>query len=429
MTTPRFDQNLIYAFFNFITEVYRLHGDREDIRKTIKKGYMSACFRGDSKIFEPFPGKPSRKHLPENSAQVSAQIDSFYKEDNFCGKRSRPKVFVWKIRSLTLFLGDVVGSSGNNSTSVGSPGEFHETVLAPSGSPGVFDDPILFATLRTVSDEHNSVVDLSGASGVVVDTPRVAGEVGIFSVEGYCDGTVGGESTSQSVFVMSPDLLEVEVFQTDAAADRGAFSVGPGVARSVRVLLLMGKSIRKRVIDGEGRISTSATEVHVLRISVQSAINELLFGEIEPLPGVLHNSGLDGSNRGESVARSTASLVLDRGDGLPSPVHGFWSIGHGNLGNRSVETSSDFFVYDGAQLGCSDFGISQIRERIQAQEIGNLSFLESSVVRLDLMESRVESLETSGFHRGTSVLFAMSSLEATPLGVEYIASGSSTENE
>ena len=66
-------------------------------------------------------------------------------------------------------------------------------VVAPTGSPGVPNDPVLLAVLRAIANNGHTVVKRGTAFSGVQDTTRVALEYGLISLDtdrhrsiGYC---------------------------------------------------------------------------------------------------------------------------------------------------------------------------------------------------------------------------------------------------
>ena len=63
------------------------------------------------------------------------------------------------------------GSIGFNVAHVGTTGEQDVTALSPAGTPRVTDDPIVLPSERSVTDDNDGVVDLTGTVAKVDSAP------------------------------------------------------------------------------------------------------------------------------------------------------------------------------------------------------------------------------------------------------------------
>jgi len=84
------------------------------------------------------------------------------------------------ISLLDVRVGNVLVDTASSSTAGGS--NFDETVVSPSGSPGVLNEEVVLTTLGSVTNSSDGVVDGGTAGGAGDDTTRVSLEdVGISS--------------------------------------------------------------------------------------------------------------------------------------------------------------------------------------------------------------------------------------------------------
>ena len=63
------------------------------------------------------------------------------------------------------------GSVGFNVAHVVTTGEQDVTALSPAGTPRVTDDPVVFSVERSVTDDDDGVVDLTGTVARVDSAP------------------------------------------------------------------------------------------------------------------------------------------------------------------------------------------------------------------------------------------------------------------
>lgn len=179
--------------------------------------------------------------------------------------------------------------------------------VTPSGSPGVSDDVVVLATLVSVSNDGDGVVESGWAGGGVEDTASVLLEVSVASSEGNGEDTlVGG-----SLVLGGSSCNRLPGRDSDGTRSSSASSI------SGSVWVLGGEHLwlGLEVVPGRGVPSTVAT--------VWDAVNKLLLREVEELL-VLSPVGILGTSGGtESPAGTTSTLVLDgTNTALRSPVLG-----------------------------------------------------------------------------------------------------------
>ena len=205
--------------------------------------------------------------------------------------------------------GSGVGESGvagvvEESTVSPVPGELDEAAVSPGASPGVLDEDVVGG----VSDGGDGVVRSAGTGGVPDDSSLV-----LLEVVGHLEGN-GKRAGSESL-----DVGSLRSCNRGVSGDLGSDHVvgaGGRFARSVLVdVAVVGSgsqtsSVLLGVVVAVRRPSSLAT----ISGGVDT-VQPFLLGEVPQLSSDLLVPGLKTSNSSECPARSTASLVLDGGDG------------------------------------------------------------------------------------------------------------------
>lgn len=204
-----------------------------------------------------------------------------------------------------------VGVALGDSAHVSSSLHLEETLIAPSRTPRVFDVPEVHTILRAKSSCQNCMVDVLSSGSTVasfVDTSFV-----VFEASNDLERNSHRSSIVETLSQLNLITLS-DIESTKTHISNGNF-------RSVNAL-----SILSSVGISDVRFKASGvfdvlecmrgeTSMASVIIEVTSAVNQLLFREgkvatfSEDVP-----VGFHGANSGEGPARSTRSLVLDRGD-------------------------------------------------------------------------------------------------------------------
>ncbi|KAF1754016.1 hypothetical protein GCK72_020574 [Caenorhabditis remanei] len=186
----------------------------------------------------------------------------------------------------------IASLGGDSTVVVAVTGDADVSLLSPSGSPRVLDEPVVSVLwVGTVSDEKDSVVELLGRAFLV-----------ILLLISFWKISVS--------LVISSNVLLVEV----------ALHVTSLVW--VRVLGI-NTVVVTNVLKGLVHKSSVASVVSVLG----GAVDEILFGERDELSKLASVLSFECSGGGERPARSTHSLVLDIGDEMGvTPVDLIWDL-------------------------------------------------------------------------------------------------------
>jgi len=141
------------------------------------------------------------------------------------------------------------------------------TSVTPAGAPGVSNDPVVFATLVTITDHSDGVVDLGWAVLVVEDTASVLLERSVSGSES------DGNDTSVKGSLMLGDGASGNRFPIADFDFAGVFISARCLSSSVWVLGTLHLTVLFEVAPGVGVEATVATVVSC------AAVNELLLRE------------------------------------------------------------------------------------------------------------------------------------------------------
>jgi len=190
------------------------------------------------------------------------------------------------ISLLDVRVGNVLVDTASSSTAGGS--NFDETVVSPSGSPGVLNEEVVLTTLGSVTNSSDGVVDGGTAGGAGDDTTRVSLEdVGISS-----DGDGVGlrlKSRLNGVNILADELeggLATHDFSVHDTL--GGVVLASTVKSGVGVVLSLLEGVVHQVAPGEVVPATAAAVV----LPSTRAVNELLLGK-----GVDNILDIDGVGR------------------------------------------------------------------------------------------------------------------------------------
>merc|ERR1712168_694320 len=259
---------------------------------------------------------------------------------------------------LTGWLSLGVASHGGNATLVVlSLGHLDVSSLSPDSAPRVLDNPVVLASLATVSNSQDTMVErVAGAVGLVVDTAGVQLEGVVGSVDGN-----GDRDHSNSLLKVT---LVTEVVGGVSAVRLGHL-VGVG-------LLSVDSTVLEDVLEGDVGVAAVAGVV------VGVTVHQVLLGEGDEVARGNGVSALDSSDGGESPAGAALALVLDRGDSaIISPVHGQRGLDIGKV--------SSLHALDRPESGVEvdKLVVGQISKLVDAQPVGVFACLVLSVVLLD----------------------------------------------
>merc|ERR1712168_1085231 len=225
---------------------------------------------------------------------------------------------------LTGWLSLGVASHGGNATLVvPSLGHLDVSSLSPDSAPRVLDNPVVLASLATISNSQDTMVEgVAGAVGLVVDTAGV-------QLEGVVGGVDGNGDRDHS----NSPLKVTLVTEADPLGARDGGSQVVVRVSAVRLSHLVGVgllSVDSTVLEDvlEGDVGVAA----VAGVVVGVTVHQVLLGEGDEVARGNGVSALDSSDGGESPAGAALALVLDRGDSaIISPVHGQRGIDIGKV--------------------------------------------------------------------------------------------------
>ena len=222
--------------------------------------------------------------------------------------------------------------------------------LTPGGAPGVLDEPVVLARVRSVTGGEDTVVELLTAGRGGEDATSVEGPVG--GVNGDRDGLLGNgrhEGVGRLVDVL-------------VARDRGNVLARGLLARAVLGSVRVGSPRADATVLDDPR-ETVVHEATVAPVVTGVAVDELLGRQrVQALARDGHKTLNTGTGR-ESPARTALALVLD--------------VSHGTLGDpvdRRGEVDN------------------RPREGVHAARLGSLRGLEVQVVSLELVLGQVSKL-------------------------------------
>jgi hypothetical protein len=267
------------------------------------------------------------------------------------------------------------------------------TILSPSGSPAVSDNPeVTLSSISTITNHLDSMIqtDVIREAAPVKDTARVEAPVG------------GIYSNSQRTNVSKVEHGGILIIRhgviTSDSNNRG--SIGDiiqtvsglkGVSRLVRVAVFCGMSEKLDVSVAKLRDGSHATTGTTASQSVRGAGSDLLGGKHSHGTGSDGSIGLNHLSGGKGPARSTGALVLDsRYSSRISPVNRFREV----LGiNLDRLLSSTFRL--GQSLVTSkalglEFFLGHVGELVDAKLVAESSF----VVGLNHLHVLSKDLET-----------------------------------
>lgn len=192
--------------------------------------------------------------------------------------------------------------------------------LAPRSTPGVSDNVVVLASLSTVANGSDGVIELGTAGDVIEDTTLVHLEGHLISLNGDGDG---GESDG-SLKLGNGVGLDVRVGSNLDLLEGlgGRAGTGGASAGGIRVLGLKLCRVSLKIREGMGLPATVATLGSVI------ARDNLLLGKGEELTGLDEVGTLKSADGGESPAGTALGLVLGSVNGtLGSPVDGIGELG------------------------------------------------------------------------------------------------------
>jgi len=185
------------------------------------------------------------------------------------------------VRSVELDSAD----SGTSSV----VGDSHVTRLSPGGTPGVSEDVVALAILRSVSNETDSVVDGGSAGGWVEDSRSIELESKL-DIDSDGDGLLSKSSLNLGLGSWG-DVDTGKISDTSSRVLGGHAGL---VNSSISVVGLK---------DGiSGLIVVPSPPSSIAGVSVGVTVNELLLGELEELSSGNEVSSLHGLDGGEGPA-------------------------------------------------------------------------------------------------------------------------------
>jgi len=163
-------------------------------------------------------------------------------------------------------------TTGSTISRVVVSGELKVATLTPEGAPGVLDEPVVFTLLGTVSNDKDTVIEVSAATEETTtahDTSEVELEGEGASIDGNGDRTLS-DSTLQGLSVVGRDILET------LNSDRSTFSMALSVEdTSVRILVFSFDGSLLSILEGRIHKTTHAALITLSR----GAVNKLLLRE------------------------------------------------------------------------------------------------------------------------------------------------------
>ena len=202
-----------------------------------------------------------------------------------------------------------VGAGGAVCCCCGGAGEADITMLAPIGTPAVFDNPIIFAgcgggsRLGAETHEQDTMVGVGAAARGINDTPLIKLERRLIGLNGHRDGSIV-QRIEEGVLVVGFDIIAGREVCAGEAVGAGALLCRVGV------VFLGAHTILNGVTEGVVHDAAIAAMVAVSGGTIQ----ELLLGKADVLAGVNHPGTLKCSGGGETPAAAAFSLVFHRCD-------------------------------------------------------------------------------------------------------------------
>jgi len=186
------------------------------------------------------------------------------------------------------------------------------TLLTPRGTPGVLDNPVVLASIGTITNGEDTVVEV-GAAGAVKDTRGVELEALLVGLNGNGDGLCAN-SGEESRLAVGLDVLVA------GEGDNGRASLASAITSSVGVGSLGADTmVVHDPLEGTVHETTTAAVV----TGGASTVNKLLLRDVGERALLDGPSTLNGTSGGEGPAGTALALVLDGGDStIVAPVPG-----------------------------------------------------------------------------------------------------------
>tara|TARA_Y100001958_G_C21214091_1_gene539586 strand:- start:160 stop:732 length:573 start_codon:yes stop_codon:yes gene_type:complete len=178
-------------------------------------------------------------------------------------------------------------------------------MLAPIGTPAVFDNPVIFAgcggggRLGAETHEQDTMVGVGAAAGGVDDAALVKLERLLVGLDGDGDGTIV-QRIEEGVLVVGFDIIAGCEVCAGEAMGAGALLCLVGV------VFLGAHTILNSITEGVVHDTAIAAVVAV----GSGTIHELLLGKTDVLAGVNHPGTLECSRGRETPTAATFSLVF-----------------------------------------------------------------------------------------------------------------------
>jgi len=198
------------------------------------------------------------------------------------------------------------------------------SLISPSSSPGVSDDPVVLSVLGSESNTTNSVIEVGSAGGIIENTARVHLEDHFvsFNSEGYW---LFRESSLKLRDRVGWDVSVAGVVNLGFGRLIVAASSLSGSSRGVWVVSLELLSIASDVHESVGLETTIAS------MGVSVTRGNLLLRKGEESTGLEEVGGLSGEGSREGPAGTALSLILDwvdstSGSPVDAAVGGLWKV-------------------------------------------------------------------------------------------------------
>jgi len=289
------------------------------------------------------------------------------------------------MRSVGFGVGRLQLDAADTDTSLNADSD--KAFLSPGGTPGVLDQVVFLAGIRSVANSEDTMVKLKTA--VFGDDARsVLMECGLACSDGNRKGSLG-KSGLELRHISRHDLVLTMNFNSSLGLVLSHALSSHSCSRGVRVDRLLLSKVLSVVVESQEHVTTVASMVERLVTR-----DELLLGEGHEVATCDLMSSLERSSGGERPARSTLALVLDGGDGSFShPVDGVFVRGSQNSGLFLGHTAASV-THEHLLLSVSPSRHEVVSE-LMSDSLGLVVAVDDGVDGLKLFESEVELLNGS----------------------------------
>jgi hypothetical protein len=194
------------------------------------------------------------------------------------------------------------------------------SLLTPGRAPRVLDEEVVFTVLGTIANSKDTVIKTGSTCLGGDNTSGVTLECHLVSLDGNGDRLLHKGSLHSTDALLS-DILEGSDSDNTTSGLGFVTLTGLSLSRGVRILSLSDQGVGLNIFESIVHKTTVAA------IVLGGALDKLLFREGNELARLDEVSTLQRSGGGESPARSTVQLVLNRGDtALGNPVDGIRKV-------------------------------------------------------------------------------------------------------